>query len=122
MWILLGGGKPQWKTFRHNGPYFPDEYTPHNIPIFLDNQKISLDVETEEKITNYAKYVGTDYVNNPRFNKNFYQEIKNKLNITFEQFMRIDFSEIKQFLEKEKEKRLNLSKEEKQNIKERENT
>ena len=31
MWILIGGGKPQWTVFRHNGPMFPPEYEPHKV-------------------------------------------------------------------------------------------
>ena len=40
MWILYGGGKKQWTVLRHNGPFFPEEYKKHNIPIIYNNNKI----------------------------------------------------------------------------------
>ena len=48
MYYLLGSGKPQWTTFRHNGPMFPPKYEPHNIPVFVNNVKIVLPPESEE--------------------------------------------------------------------------
>lgn len=122
MWILFGGGKTQWNVFRHNGPMFPEEYTPHNIPIMINNQTINLSSELEEKITAYAKYIGTDYLNNPKFNKNFFSEIKDYQELkpfNIEQFINADFSKIKKYLEKEREKRLALSKEQKEKNKEK---
>ena len=119
MWILIGGGKPLWKVFRHNGPFFPDEYKPHKIPIIINNKETILNPDVEEKITAYVKYLDTDYINNPRFTKNFYKEIKKDFNnISIEEFKNIDFSLIKKHLDKQKEIRLNKTKEQKENEKE----
>lgn len=120
MWQLYGGGKNNWNVFRHNGPMFPDEYIPHNIPILFNNQKILLNKNLEEKLTAYAKYIGTDYLNNPKFNKNFFNEVKNDLKgYSFDDFLNFDFSLIKKHLEEEREKRLSKTKEEKEKIKEK---
>lgn len=120
MWILTGGGKTQWSVFRHNGPMFPEEYKPHNIPIIINQNKVNLNPEVEEKITTYAKYIGTDYLNNPRFNKNFFKEIKNDFpDYTFEDFINFDFSLIIKYLEKQRDIRLSKTKEEKQKIKDK---
>ena len=43
MWILIGGGKPQWNTMIHNGPFFADPYIKHDIPIIINNEKIILE-------------------------------------------------------------------------------
>ena len=71
MYYLLGSGKPQWTTFRHNGPMFPPKYEPHNIPVLVNNVKIVLPPESEEYATLYARYINTEYTTNPIFNKNF---------------------------------------------------
>lgn len=119
MWILYGGSKSNWNTFRHNGPMFPEEYQPHNLPIIVNGERITFNPDIEEKITAYVKYIGTDYLNNSRFNKNFFNEIKNKVNFSLEDFINADFSLIKKYLDDEREKRLNKTKEEKQRIKEK---
>ena len=79
MWILIGAGKPQWTVFRHNGPYFPSEYEPHKIPILFKNNEIILPPEAEEYATMYAKYLGTDYIEKSKFNKNFFSDFKTVL-------------------------------------------
>ena len=71
MWILIGGGKPQWNTLSHNGPYFAEQYEKHDIPVIINKEKIILEKLAEEYATLYAKYITTDYVNNNTFNKNF---------------------------------------------------
>ena len=119
MWNLIGGGEQLWKIFRHNGPFFPEEYKPHKIPIIINNKETILDPEIEEKITAYVKYLNTDYINNPRFTKNFFKEVKNYFNITLEEFNNIDFSLIQNHLNKEKEIRLARTKEQKQIIKDK---
>ena len=120
MFILVGGGSSQWSVFRHNGPMFPEEYKPHNIPIIIKGEKITLDKEAEEKLTAFAKYINTDYYDNSKFIKNFFNEIKNYFpGITLDEFKEFDFSLIKKHLEDEREKRLSKSKEEKQLIKEK---
>ena len=43
-WKLLlqfGGGK-QWSVLHHNGPFFPEEYKPHHIPVIVNNKHIKL--------------------------------------------------------------------------------
>ena len=116
------GGKyeKKWKEFKHEGVYFPPEYIPHNIPIIVNNEKIYLNPLAEEYATLYAKYVNTAYVENSKFNNNFWKDWKktlskdNKINSLEE----CDFSNIIKYLEKEREKRLSRSKEEKKQIKE----
>ena len=60
MFILVGGGTNQWSVFRHNGPMFPEEYHPHNIPVIIQGEKKSLNPDIEEKLTAFARYVNTD--------------------------------------------------------------
>ena len=75
------GGKyeKKWKEFKHEGVYFPPEYIPHNIPIIVNNEKIYLNPLAEEYATLYAKYVNTAYVENSKFNNNFWKDWKKTL-------------------------------------------
>ena len=76
MWILIGAGKPQWTVFRHNGPMFPPEYEPHKTPILYKGEETILTPLVEEYATLYAKYIGTDYIERSKFNKNFFKDFK----------------------------------------------
>jgi len=119
MWILLGAGKPQWTVFRHNGPLFPPEYEPHKTPIKFLGEEIILPSIAEEYATLYSKYIGTEYIERGKFNKNFFKDFKEVLpdkmkNSKIEDF---DFNLIKNYLDKETEKRKSMSKEEKDKIK-----
>tara|TARA_E500000178_G_C17008273_1_gene749279 strand:- start:484 stop:2106 length:1623 start_codon:yes stop_codon:yes gene_type:complete len=121
MWILLGAGKPQWTVFRHNGPFFPPEYEPHKTPIVYQGRDIVLPQLAEEYVTLYSKYIGTEYTENPKFNKNFFYDLKKVLpselkNASLED---IDMSKIQNYIKIESEKRKNMTKEEKELIKKR---
>lgn len=117
--LQFGGGKPQWTFLQHNGPLFPLPYIPHNIPIIVNNKEIILPPLAEEYATMYAKYITTDYINNNTFKKNFWKDFKKTLPSEFNinNLDNIDFSLINKYLINEKEKKANLSKEEKEKIK-----
>ncbi len=120
------GGKKndeaKWTTFSHNGVLFPDPYTPHKIPIIYDGKKIVLDPESEEYATIYAKFIDTEYTKNKTFNKNFFNDWKKYLKkggfTEITDLSKVDFSLIMDHILKHKEAKANLSKEEKQKIKE----
>ena len=119
MWILYGGGKKQWTVLRHNGPFFPEEYKKHNIPIIYNNNEIILPDLAEEYATLYARYLDTEYVNNIKFNKNFFNDFKKVLpkELKIDDLYQIDFSLIKKHLDKLAEAKKSLTKEEKEKIK-----
>ena len=121
MWILEGGAKPQWQIFRHNGPLFPPEYIPHQKPIIFKGEEIILPPLAEEYASLYSKYINTEYIEKPKFNKNFFKDFKKVLpdnlkNSVIEDF---DFSIIKEHIDRENEKKKEMSKEEKEAIKKR---
>ena len=122
MYRLSGGGKTiQWAVFRHNGPFFPDEYTRHNLPVQLSNRQLEVSSIGEEYLTLYANYLDTDYVKNSRFNKNFLKDIKNlapEIPKSVSSMDEFDLTEIKAHLDKIKERKKNMSKEQKTRIKE----
>ncbi len=123
LYLIYGGGNPQWNILQHNGPMFPPPYIPHKIPIIINNKEIILPELAEEYATMYAKYIDTDYVKNNIFNKNFWKEFKAVIpseyqSLTLNDF---DFSLIKNYLIQEREIKINMSKEEKERIKIKQN-
>jgi len=120
------GGKKnneaKWESFSHNGVMFPEPYEPHKIPLLYNGKRINLDPESEEYATIYAKFTGTEYLNNRIFNKNFFSDWKIYLKkggfneIT--ELEKCDFSLIYDYIVKHKEEKKNLSKEEKEKLKE----
>lgn len=118
---LYGGGKNQWSVLKHNGPMFPPAYIPHRIPIIINNQPFILSPKAEELATLFARYIGTQYMEISRFKKNFWKDFKKVLPTNFpaNSIDEINFDSIKKHLEKEREERLSLSKEEKEKLKEK---
>lgn len=121
------GGKTnnvvKWTTFSHNGVLFPEPYEPHHIPIMYEGKKITLNPNSEEYATIYAKFTETDYVKNKTFNKNFFHDwfqiLKKDGHSEITNLERCDFSLILKHLLAHKEIKKNLSKEEKENEKEK---
>ncbi len=116
---MFGGGKPQWTVLQHNGPMFPPAYVPHKIPVIIDGKEVILPELAEEYSTMYAKFIDTDYNKNNTFRKNFWKELKPTLpsNIKVESLEDIDFTPIKNYLIMEKDKKANMTKEEKEQAK-----
>ena len=88
-----------WTSLLHNGIYFPPLYTPlpSNVKILYEGKPISLTLEQEEPAYLYAKYIGTEYVQSKRFNKNFFNDWKKILgkDSIVREFDKIDFLTVK---------------------------
>lgn len=114
--IMYGGGKPQWTVLQHNGPMFPPAYIPHKVPVIINGNQVILPDQAEEYATMYAKFIGTDYDSSNTFRKNFWKELKPTLptNLNIDSLDKIDFTPIKNYLIMEKEKKANMTKEEKE--------
>ena len=125
MWTLklLGGSATmQWTVLKHNGPMFPPEYIPHKTPVIINNTEVILPSLAEEYASMYARYIDTDYVKSNIFNKNFWKDFKPTLeNINVTSLNDIDFSLIKKYLDKEKEKKSLISSDMKKKLKEDQN-
>jgi len=120
---FYGGGGKQWDELVHNGPMFVPLYEPHHIPIIINNHKYELSNLAEEYITMYARYLGTEYTTNPkisnRFNRNFLHDWKKVLpkSINVSNMNDVDVKDIKKHLDKIRDKKNDMSKEEKEKIK-----
>ena len=98
--------KKKWTTFLHNGVIFNEPYEKHNIPINYKNKTIILSDKAEEYATIYAKCIGSDYINNNKFNTNFWKSWKNFLKDTeIKSLSDCDFTSIYNYLQKKKRRK-----------------
>jgi DNA topoisomerase-1 len=122
-WICnqFGGVRKKWTTLYHNGVMFPPEYTPINVPVIYNGKPIYLSPEAEEAATFYAKYLGTDYTKISKFNRNFWHDWKQILgkNSEIQSLDGVDFTEMVDYLDRRKEEKKMLPKEEKEAEKQR---
>ena len=64
----------KWNSLVHNGVLFPPEYQPHGIKMKYKGKEIDLSPNSEEVASFYAALIGTDWVNNDVFQKNFFND------------------------------------------------
>lgn len=120
MKTMFGGATVnQWTVLQHNGPMFPPKYQPHKVPVFINGKEVILPSLAEEYATMFAKFIGTSYIEINNFKKNFWKDFKPTLpselsNINLDD---IDFSPIKKYLDREKQKKQEMTKEEKESLK-----
>ena len=113
------GGGYKWSTLSHNGVLFPPDYIRKFVPIIYNGEKIILDSHIEEILFLYAKYIGTDYIKNSTFNKNFWKDFKKIIgkNYFIKSLEECDFSLFLKHIQEQKEKIKNMSKDEKDRLK-----
>ena len=98
------GGKSEkkWDTLKHNGIIFEQEYIKKDIPLIYDGNKIILPNESEKYALIYAKFLETDYVKIPKFNKNFFNDwikiLKTDGITNIKEFDKCDFKLMKEYL------------------------
>ena len=122
IYMLYGGAtKVQWKSLEHNGPMFPPEYVKHNIPILIKGNKYILSAIPEEYATLYSRYLGSVYIENNTFNKNFWTDFKKVLPVELLNKVKgledIDFSLFYNYIVDENEKKKNMTPDEKLKLK-----
>ena len=99
----------QWRKLEHNGMYFAPDYVRHNVPLLYDGEPVELTTAQEEIATFYASMpldgpqLG-DKKTAPVFNRNFWEGFKKALGKghAIKQFSKLDFTQIRAHLEKEK--------------------
>lgn len=72
-----GDGTKKWDTLEHNGVVFPPEYEPlpKNVKLVYDGVPVSLHPEAEEIAGFYGGMLNSTHnVENPTFNKNFFED------------------------------------------------
>jgi len=112
----------KWKTLQHNGILFPPDFESKGIKIRIKGENIVPDLIQEEMIYQWAKKkdapkpgVTEKYVEDLIFQKNFVSDFAKTFNGKFNnlQYTDIDFSEAYKLVDKEKEEKELMTKEEK---------
>lgn len=127
-----GDGTKKWETLEHNGVVFPPPYEPMpgNVKMRYDGTPVSLPPESEEVATFYGSMLNSTHnVENPTFNKNFFNDFKEVLDKTghatgpkgekvkITKFEKCDFKPIFEHFDAERLRKKNLSAAEKKAIK-----
>ena len=108
----------KWKTLQHNGILFPPAYEAQGIKIKIKGEKVDLNLEQEEMIYQWAKKKDTPYAQDKVFQKNFTADFAKTLDSKFKKisYEDIDFSYAYKIVDKEKDLKEMMTKEEKKAI------
>ncbi|CAA0814312.1 DNA topoisomerase 1 [Striga hermonthica] len=114
------GGGQKWTTLVHNGVIFPPPYKPHGVKMLYKGKPVDLTPEQEEVATMYAVTLDTDYMNKPQFKENFMADWRKILgkNHVIKSLEHCDFTPIYEWHQKEKDKKKQMTSEEKKALRE----
>ncbi|KAG8367360.1 hypothetical protein BUALT_Bualt16G0064000 [Buddleja alternifolia] len=114
------GEGQKWITLVHNGVIFPPPYKPHGVKLLYKGKPVDLTPEQEEVATMYAVMLDTDYMSKPKFRENFMTDWRKILgkNHIIQTLEDCDFTPIYEWHQKEKEKKKQMSTDEKKALKE----
>ena len=103
------------ETLHHNGVLVPAPYEAKGLTVNIKGKDVQLTAEQEEMAVAWAKKVGTPYVEDKVFARNFHKDFSEKLGITVKPGD-VDFSDIVALVEEEREYKKNLPREEKKRL------
>ncbi|HWP78421.1 MAG TPA: DNA topoisomerase I [Candidatus Nitrosotenuis sp.] len=105
----------KWKTLEHNGIIFPPDFESKGISIKIKGQPVKLNLLQEEMVYQWAKKKDTPYVQDAVFQKNFVADFAATFNGKYKglTISDIDFSDAFKLVDKEKDAKLLMTKEEK---------
>jgi DNA topoisomerase-1 len=107
---------PKIRQLAHNGVLIP-AYEPQKFTISYRGTRLTLTPEQEEMALAWVKKLGTDYVKDPVFVKNFIGDFSKALGVDpFSKIEDFDFSEIQRWAEEKKVKKEGMSREEKKGL------
>jgi DNA topoisomerase-1 len=127
-----GDGTKKWDTLEHNGVVFPPEYEPlpKHVKLIYNGIPITLDKEAEEVAGFYGGMLNSTHnVENPTFNKNFFEDFvsildktghgkdKDGKTVKIKQFEKCDFKPIFDHFEAERARKKALPAAEKKALK-----
>ncbi|KAM4618651.1 DNA topoisomerase 1 [Polymixia lowei] len=114
----------KWKFLEHKGPYFPPEYQPlpDDVHFYYNGKSVKLSLAVEEGALYFGQMLDHEYTTKDVFRENFFKdwrkEMTNDERLLIQNFDKCDFSEIHAMHKAKVEARKNMSKEEKQVLKE----
>jgi DNA topoisomerase-1 len=94
-------------SLHHNGVIVPPKYKGRSLSVKIKGETTSLSDEQEEMAVAWAKKVGTPYVEDPNFAENFHDDFGKKLGIKLLPGD-VDFTDIIQLVQREREAKQNL--------------
>jgi DNA topoisomerase I len=102
------------KQLWHNGVIIP-KYEPKGFRVRFRGKEMALTPEQEEMAVTWARKLGTEYAEDKVFIKNFFEDFGKSLGVQGkpEDF---DFSEIKRWVDRDREDKLNMPKEKKKEL------
>ncbi|MFZ7137987.1 MAG: DNA topoisomerase I [archaeon] len=103
------------EALHHNGVLIPEPYQGKGLTVKINGKEVKLTTEQEELAVAWAKKVGTPYVEDKVFAKNFHDDFSEKLGIKVKPGD-VDFSVIVKLVQEEREYKTNLPKEEKKQL------
>ncbi|GBP62821.1 DNA topoisomerase 1 [Eumeta japonica] len=113
----------KWKYLEHKGPLFapPYEKLPNNVKFRYDGKVLQLSEEAEEVAGFYARMLDHDYTTKPAFNNNFFTDWRKVMTAEeaklIKDLSKCDFKEMHSYFQTVSEKNRNRSKEEKAELK-----
>uniref|UniRef100_A0A8I6X116 DNA topoisomerase n=1 Tax=Hordeum vulgare subsp. vulgare TaxID=112509 RepID=A0A8I6X116_HORVV len=113
-------GRNKWSTLEHNGVVFPPPYKPHGVKMLYHGQPVDLTPEQEEVATMFAVMKDTEYASNETFINNFFTDWRKILGKThiITKFELCNFTPIYEWHLREKEKKNQMTLEEKKTLQE----
>jgi len=103
------------KQLHHNGVLIPPLHKGYGLTIKVKGETMKLTPEQEEMALAWAKKVGTPYVEDRVFAKNFHRDFSKKLGVKIKPG-EVDFTKVISFVEEERRWKANLSREEKKKL------
>lgn len=103
------------KKLHHNGVIVPPRYEGKGLTIKVRGKKIRLTPKQEIMAIAWTKKIGTPYVEDPVFAKNFHHDFSKKLDMNAKSGD-VDYSEVLSIVENERTRKANLSREEKKRL------
>lgn len=114
----------KWNTLIHNGPLFAPAYEPlpKSVKFKYDGEVMHLSESAEEVAYFYACMLDHEYTSKPVFNHNFFKDWRKTMSPAerekIKDLSKCDFKDMHRYFEEQREVRRNMTKEEKQKIKE----
>ncbi|ORX99896.1 eukaryotic DNA topoisomerase I [Clohesyomyces aquaticus] len=127
-----GDGTKKWTTLEHSGVVFPPEYEPlpRHVKLIYDGVPVTLQKDAEEVATFYGSMLNSTHnVENPTFNKNFFDDFtaildktghgkdKDGKTVKIKKFEKCDFKPIFEWFDTERAKKKALPAAEKKALK-----
>ncbi|XP_074030808.1 DNA topoisomerase 1 isoform X2 [Leptinotarsa decemlineata] len=115
----------KWKFLEHKGPVFapPYEPLPKDVKFYYDGKEVQLSQDAEEVAGFYAKMLEHDYTTKEVFNKNFFKDwrkvMTEKERELITDLKKCNFRKMHAYFMDQSEKNKNRTKEEKQQLKEK---